>query len=117
LEVGRIKNGNNNTKENMTISDIREWMKATFVSSEEFCGKKIEFGTIAGDQKTLEWVYGLKKPRIVCEHCCLKNESVVFGLYKIICNTKGDAEKLFEIIDNVFNGTREEKLTRILKDE
>jgi len=51
------------------------------------------------------------------EHCYLKNVSIVYGHEKIICNTPEDANKLFQIMDDVFNGTREEKLTRILKED
>ena len=51
------------------------------------------------------------------EHCYLKNNSIVFGHYKIICSKVEEVIRLFEIIDDVFNGTRQEKLERILKED
>ncbi len=51
------------------------------------------------------------------EHCFLKDTGILYGHEKIICNTPEDASRLFEIMDDVFNGTRQEKLERILKND
>ena len=52
----------------MVIKDIREWIKTTYVSHEEFCGyekpqNSVPFGFI--DQKSIQWHY-MKRPKIVC---------------------------------------------------
>ncbi len=46
----------------------------------------------------------------------LNRSSIEFDEYYMFCDTDSDAENLFEIINNHYDGTRQEKLERILKD-
>ena len=46
----------------MIIKDIREWIKATYVSHKEFCGYEAPknsspFGFIYNDKKSTQWHY------------------------------------------------------------
>ena len=46
----------------------------------------------------------------------LSRNHIEFDKYCIYCDTEVEAENLFEIINNHYDGTRQEKLERILKD-
>ena len=54
----------------MVIKSIEEWMKATYVSSMEYCGEEISptinpFTNFIINQKCNEWLF-LRKPRLYC---------------------------------------------------
>jgi len=56
----------------MVINDIREWIKATFVSHKEFCGydapknsSTFGFSYNMNEQKSMQWHY-MHRPKIVC---------------------------------------------------